>query len=228
MPGSLIALCVVLLIALGIIAALKTKAGRSATGFPYLADKALFTPAERSFLGVLDQAVGKEYRVFGKVRIADVLSVRRGGGHSAFSRIGAKHFDFLLCRPDDLRPVCAIELNDMSHRQEKRQQRDDFLSSACQAAGLPLLMIPAQRGYSASELLAQIHSALPAKAIPAEEALQKLPPAPVSPEPTPPTCPRCASAMVKRTAKGGEREGHEFWGCSNFPACRGILAIGRP
>ena len=35
----------------------------------------LFTRAERSFLGVLDQAAGSDYRIFGKVRIADVLKV---------------------------------------------------------------------------------------------------------------------------------------------------------
>jgi len=33
----------------------------------------LFTEAERSFLGVLKQAVGDHAEVFGKVRVADVL-----------------------------------------------------------------------------------------------------------------------------------------------------------
>src|SRR5690349_3082483 len=78
-----------------------------------------FSPAERSFLGVLDQAIGAQYRVFGKVRVADVLSVIRNTDpakrRSAFNRISAKHFDFIVCTPDDLRVLCAIELNDASH-----------------------------------------------------------------------------------------------------------------
>jgi restriction system protein len=36
-----------------------------------------------------------------------------------------------------------------------------------------------------------------------------------------PNCPRCAQAMVRRTAKKGANAGKEFWGCSDYPRCRG-------
>ncbi len=36
-----------------------------------------------------------------------------------------------------------------------------------------------------------------------------------------PVCPICASSMVRRTAKKGANAGSQFWGCSNYPACRG-------
>ena len=35
-------------------------------------------------------------------------------------------------------------------------------------------------------------------------------------------CPACGGAMVRRTAKRGAHAGHEFWGCSLYPRCRGI------
>ena len=35
---------------------------------------------------------------------------------------------------------------------------------------------------------------------------------------TPPKCPKCGGEMIKRNAKS---DGHEFWGCANFPRCRG-------
>jgi restriction system protein len=38
-------------------------------------------------------------------------------------------------------------------------------------------------------------------------------------------CPKCGSTMVKRTAKHGANVGQMFWGCSNFPQCRGIVPI---
>jgi ATP-dependent DNA helicase RecQ len=38
-------------------------------------------------------------------------------------------------------------------------------------------------------------------------------------------CPACGSSMVLRTAKHGRRAGREFWGCSTFPACRGIVNV---
>jgi restriction system protein len=40
-----------------------------------------------------------------------------------------------------------------------------------------------------------------------------------------PSCPRCASPMVRREAKRGANAGRAFYGCSRYPACRGIVAI---
>lgn len=41
-----------------------------------------------------------------------------------------------------------------------------------------------------------------------------------------PVCNRCGSAMVLRKAKAGKNAGNEFWGCSNFPKCRAVVAVG--
>ena len=38
---------------------------------------------------------------------------------------------------------------------------------------------------------------------------------------TAPACPVCQSAMVKRTAKRGANSGNAFWGCSQYPGCKG-------
>ena len=38
-----------------------------------------------------------------------------------------------------------------------------------------------------------------------------------------PDCPKCGRAMVRRTARRGANAGSEFWGCSEFPRCRGIV-----
>jgi restriction system protein len=45
-------------------------------------------------------------------------------------------------------------------------------------------------------------------------------PSPVS-APLSPECPHCGSSMVLRTAKKGVNAGSQFWGCSQYPACRG-------
>jgi restriction system protein len=37
-----------------------------------------------------------------------------------------------------------------------------------------------------------------------------------------PRCPRCGSPMVLRTATRGAKIGEKFWGCSTYPACKGI------
>jgi hypothetical protein len=41
-----------------------------------------------------------------------------------------------------------------------------------------------------------------------------------------PLCPKCGRKMVLRTAKQGNNIGEKFWGCSDYPNCRGIVRIG--
>lgn len=38
-----------------------------------------------------------------------------------------------------------------------------------------------------------------------------------------PNCPNCQGEMVERVAKKGARQGQIFYGCSQFPQCRGII-----
>jgi len=82
----------------------------------YEAIPALLTPAERSFFGVLQQAVASEYQIFAKVRLADIVrpvrNPSRSGWQSAFNRITGKHVDFVLCDLAHVGVVGVIELDD--------------------------------------------------------------------------------------------------------------------
>ncbi|MBU1776538.1 MAG: NERD domain-containing protein [Gammaproteobacteria bacterium] len=40
-----------------------------------------------------------------------------------------------------------------------------------------------------------------------------------------PICPLCNSPMVKRSAKRGANAGNQFWGCSRYPGCKGIVSV---
>jgi len=48
--------------------------------------------------------------------------------------------------------------------------------------------------------------------------------APAAP-PAAPVCPKCSSPMILRTASKGDRAGSQFYGCSKFPKCRGIVNV---
>jgi len=43
-------------------------------------------------------------------------------------------------------------------------------------------------------------------------------------DPIPP-CPKCGKPMALRTAQRGKAKGKQFWGCSAYPECKGIVAI---
>lgn len=43
--------------------------------------------------------------------------------------------------------------------------------------------------------------------------------------PAQPGCPKCGCSMVRRIARTGNNAGNSFWGCSTFPACRGVRQV---
>ena len=124
----------------------------AAVELPYERNSVLLSAAERSFLGVLEQALGEGYRVCPKVRVADAISVRRplprGEWQRAFNRISSKHFDFILCRSTDLEIACVVELDDSTHQRhltDRTGTRSMFLKwEVCSVSSLPLLAIQAQ------------------------------------------------------------------------------------
>lgn len=119
--------------------------------FSYKRQPALFSPAERSFLRVLERVLGSEYRVFGKVRIADLIKPENGAGrHAALNRIVGKHVDFVVCNATDLSIIGVIELDDKSHNQDSRRKRDAFVDRAFASAGIPITRFPARAAYSLS------------------------------------------------------------------------------
>lgn len=47
-------------------------------------------------------------------------------------------------------------------------------------------------------------------------------------EPKAPACPHCKKVMVLKVARTGANAGGNFWGCGDYPKCRGIRAIFAP
>ncbi|WP_017842824.1 nuclease-related domain-containing protein [Methylotuvimicrobium buryatense] len=39
------------------------------------------------------------------------------------------------------------------------------------------------------------------------------------------SCTKCGKPMVLRTARNGDKQGKQFWGCSGFPKCRAVRQI---
>mgnify|MGYP003346152918 FL=1 len=180
---------------------------------PYRLRTELLTPAERSFYGVLLKAVGDRAIVFAKVRVSDLLFVPGGEGRRGHeNRINMKHVDFVLCSPDTVRPIAAIELDDSSHKRADRVKRDDFLNEAFEAARLPLIRFAVRHQYEIHEIARNLEPAF----TPSTSS--------GSPKSTDdsglPNCPSCETLMVLRTATSGRNKGSKFYGCTNYPKCR--------
>ena len=97
------------------------------------------------------------------------------------------------------------------------------------AQGKPLQLVG---GNELLELIrrGQVQASVTAKVIPSEA------PHPASPMPGqvvkpiseasgPPFCPMCRQPLLLRRARQGPNAGNEFWGCSDYPRCRGARQI---
>lgn len=200
--------------------------------WPYRVREDFLSPAEYNFYLVLKPAAGDQFVVCPKVNLGDLFYAKssEASQHSLYTnKINRKHVDFLLCDPESMRPLAGVELDDKSHQRSDRQARDKFVESVFQAAGLPLVRIPVRRSYAVNELREQLGAVLieraPPPAVPKAKQKGSAPAVMPAAEPhstRPPICPKCGGGMVLRTAKVGSNAGEQFWGCQDYPRCRGI------
>ncbi|MBE8634297.1 DUF2726 domain-containing protein, partial [Salmonella enterica] len=61
--------------------------------------------------------------------------------YSLFRQISQWHCDFLILDKETLEVLYIIELDDSSHKQEKRVKRDKFFNEALSQAGIKLLRV---------------------------------------------------------------------------------------
>ena len=106
------------------------------------------TAGERRFYhDGLKPAIEDRYLISFKVRLADVITVEDWQS-SHGRKIAQKHLDFVMATPKLTRIVAASELNDDTHTSPDRQQRDEFLRKALDAAGIPLIAFPIYQRYN--------------------------------------------------------------------------------
>lgn len=240
MSISIVVVVVVIVVAFFI--ALKAKRPSRVEGLSFESRETLLTPAERSFLGVLEQAIDKKYRVFGKVRLGDLVKPAKGLSKSnrttALNKINQKHVDFVICSLNDLTVVGVVELDDQSHGREDRAERDVFVDQALAGAKISVVRFSAKQAYAITEVNMKLRESLKLDLGTAEPTapIAAASPALTTPniatvtnisdgEEQVPACPKCAATMVKRQAKNGPHIGKYFWACSAYPKCRQVIAL---
>jgi len=158
--GLIVIIVIIVILVLAALKGSRTRTAERPKAHPYERRRYLLSRAERSFLGILEQAVGRQYRIMAKVRLADVVDVQRrvyGDMRKyAFYRIQSKHLDFVVCNPSTFSVEFAVELDDATHSLADRKDRDDFVDRSLRAAGVPVFRFTAQRAYSVSEIRREI------------------------------------------------------------------------
>lgn len=163
--------------------------------------------------------------IFVKVSLGDLFYAQIGEfrhNQTYRNKIDRKHVDFLLCDPQTIHPILGIELDDKSHQRADRQARDRFVDEVFAAAKLPLAHVAVKQGYPVEKLTQYLRqkagSSLQTEASPLEPVILKE-------KSASPVCPKCGAEMIQRTVKTGANKGKVFYGCSNYPSCRGIVNL---
>jgi len=75
-----------------------------------------------------------------KVRLLDIIEPRKGEGNymSLLGKVQSKHVDFLIC-DSSLRIIGVIELDDSSHNQSSRKDRDSFVDQILESVGYTIV-----------------------------------------------------------------------------------------
>ncbi len=137
---------------------------RETSAKPYERLPSILTASEQYFYKVLLSVVKEQAIIMAKVRVADLLKVRRSirKKHfwSYFSKISQKHIDFVLVDPQTFTTLCVIELDDKSHLNFDRMERDRFVNQVMAQVGIPLYRFRVQRRYDRSDILQILSSCL--------------------------------------------------------------------
>lgn len=103
--------------------------------------KYLLTKNEyREYMKLRQYAAGRGLQICPKVRLLDIIEPRKGEKdyRSLLSKVQAKHVDFVIC-DQDLRIKAVLELDDSSHDQKDRQDRDAFVDQVLESVGYKVI-----------------------------------------------------------------------------------------
>ncbi len=114
---------------------------------PYKLHKSLLTSREKELYQILTTVLeGTSYIIAIKPRLADFIGMtishkqNKQVYYQYFNQISAKHVDFLIC-DEELTPKLAIELDDSTHSQKSRIERDRFVNQTYKDIGLGIIHI---------------------------------------------------------------------------------------
>ena len=86
------------------------------------------TPTEQKFFRQLQKEYGEKYLIFPQINLDKLLDVEGDkNSYRARNRIAQKSVDFVLADKETLSTQLVIELDDWTHKLDKRKKRDEFV-----------------------------------------------------------------------------------------------------
>ena len=165
-----------------IVGVLASRLNDNSFPFPFDSKNSVFTPAEKNFQNLVEQAMGTKYRIINRVKLADIVTIRNGvsdrASQSAVNNAEGKYLDFVICDRSTMKLLGAIDLVDTQGKGYKIK-KDWFVSGALEAASIPHLRIKVKANYTLDEIRACISSRILGNRSPSPKVKGKVIPAPM-------------------------------------------------
>lgn len=165
-----------------IVGVLASRLNDNSFPFPFDSKSSVFTPAEKNFQNLLEQAMGSNYRIINRVKLSDIVTIRNGVSNRASQNAAAnaegKYLDFVICERSTMKLLGTVDLVDTQGRGYKIK-KDWFVSGALEAASIPHLRIKVKANYTLDEIRACINSRLLGNNSPLPKVKGKVIPAPM-------------------------------------------------
>lgn len=146
-----------------IVAMLASRLNDNSFPFPFDKKATLFTTAEKNFQVLIEQALGNQYKVINRVRLADLLTIRKGvsqkASQAAIKNAENKYLDFVICERDTMKLLGVIDLVDTQGKGYKIK-KNWFVSGALEASGIPHVRIKVKANYTVAEIRTCINTRL--------------------------------------------------------------------
>lgn len=105
--------------------------------FLYKAKNALITDTEKEFYKAIISSLTEEYKVFPQINLAAFIERT---DNSKFRNELFRNVDFLITNAS-YEPKIVVEINDQTHLNKERQERDEKVKNICEEAGIPIIRL---------------------------------------------------------------------------------------
>lgn len=117
----------------------------------------LLTSTELKFYKLLKSITDKlDLTLFVQVSLYEIV---KNKNYQDFNKIKSKSIDFVITEKNCKIKLC-IELDDKTHKNQKRIERDDFINTLFSELNIKLLRIPVQNFYNLENLEQKIKESL--------------------------------------------------------------------
>ena len=125
----------------------------------YSSKASLMTDCEKKFFDAIKKIVGPDYIIQPQINLASIINKE---SHSKYRNELFRNIDFGIL-DQNYKLLVLIEINDATHTERSRKERDQKVQAICAEAGIPLITFWTKYGLNESYIRERLAAHIPLK-----------------------------------------------------------------